>query len=181
MKKISRREILTWAAILTICALISYSITRDPNRRELIGQEAPRVFGTDEAGHQVDLGPQAGKVIILNLYANWCPPCREEIPELSAFYSQIKDREDTSLIGVAFESGGPSKAIPAGRRLGIDYPLVVGTPQASTAFDLHRYPTTVVIGPQGRIRARVESTVSVPDLQELVRNARKPLVVDPEK
>ena len=50
---------------------------------------------------------------------------------------------------------------------------MVGSQEATLAYDLHTYPTTIVIGPQGFIRARIEGTLDVPRLQDLVAAARE--------
>lgn len=173
MKSISPRELLVWAGIIAVAGVIAYSASRGHDGKEMVGLAAPSVSGVDETGKQVSLASKKGTVTVLNLYANWCPPCRKEIPEFSAYYSQIKDRDDVELIGVVFESGKPKKAIAESRRLGADYPVVVGTQEASLAYGLHTYPTTVVIGPDGFIRARVEGIVDVPALQDMVAEAQK--------
>jgi thiol-disulfide isomerase/thioredoxin len=173
MKSITTREMLVWAGIIVVAGVISYAATRNHDHPEMTGVAAPQVSGLDENGAAVDLGPKKDKVTVLNLYANWCPPCKKEIPEFSAYYSQIKNNDDVELIGVVFESGAPKKAIPEARRLGVDYPIVVGTQEASLAYAVHSYPTTVVIGPDGFIRARVEGMLDVPALQDLVAAAQE--------
>ena len=174
MKSISAREMLVWVGIIAVAGIIAYSVSRGGHPDEnMTGRAAPSISGIDENGVAVDLGPKEGKVTVLNLYANWCPPCKKEIPEFSAYYSQIKDDDDVELVGVVFESGAPRAAIPEARRLGVDYPVYVGTQEASLAYNLHSFPTTVVISPEGFITARVEGMLDVPALQDLVAAARE--------
>ena len=175
MKRFSTRELLVWVGIITVSSLIAYSVTREPHHNDLAGETAPAIFGVDAQGKQVNLGPTSGVVTILNLYANWCPPCRQEIPEFSAYYSQIKDRKDVELIAMVFESGPPGKAIAEAQKLGVDYTVFAGTADMTRAYNLHRYPTTVIIGPEGKIRAHLEHTLDVPAIDDLVRSAKQPL------
>ena len=179
MKQFSPRELLVWIGIIAVSTLIAYSVAKQPGSRSLEGEEAPAISGIDTQDKRIALGPRPGVVTVLNLYANWCPPCRQEIPEFSAYYSQVKNRDDVDLVALVFESGQPGKAISEAKKLGIDYPVFAGTKEMSLAYGLKRYPTTVVIGPEGKVRAHVESALDVPALDDLVRAAKQPIQETP--
>ena len=80
--------------VLTACDNTSSTSTAEkPAAKEgLIGKTAPDFTLTDMAGQQVSLSQYRGKVVILNFWATWCPPCREEMPSMEALYQKIRIR-----------------------------------------------------------------------------------------
>jgi thiol-disulfide isomerase/thioredoxin len=68
-----------------------------------IGQPAPRYAATTLAGDSASIGGLAGKVVLLNIWATWCHPCREEIPYLETLYE--KHRADGfDIVGVSVDA-----------------------------------------------------------------------------
>ena len=106
---------------------------------------------TDVDGKSVKLSDFKGKVIILNFWATWCPPCRAEIPEFVALQRKYADKGFT-VIGVSLDEQGPSVVKPFMARLGINYPVVMGDQKTVGAYgDIAAIPTTFVIDRQGNI------------------------------
>jgi cytochrome c biogenesis protein CcmG/thiol:disulfide interchange protein DsbE len=102
-------------------------------------------------GKSVTLSDFKGKVIILNFWATWCPPCRAEIPEFVALQRKYADKGFT-VIGVSLDEQGPSVVKPFMRRLGMNYPVVMGDQKTVDAYGgITVIPTTFVIDRQGNI------------------------------
>src|SRR5579863_7939310 len=57
-----------------------------------VGQPAPALVAQELNGQTFDLAAQRGKVVIVNFWATWCPPCRKEMPDLQALYDKYKDQ-----------------------------------------------------------------------------------------
>lgn len=90
-----RRYILTFGVIAAVVGLLAYGFTTDPRKipSTLVGGQAPdfelRLLG----GRVVRLSDYRGRVVFLNFWASWCPPCRAEARLLEEAWRQVKDRE----------------------------------------------------------------------------------------
>lgn len=110
----------------------------------------------DIEGKERWLSEWQGKTIVLNFWATWCTPCKEEMPILMAAHKRYQDR-GLRVIGVAIDT---REAVAAyARELGIDYPLLIGD-EAGLGI-MSRYgnprgalPYTVVIGSDGTVAAK---------------------------
>ena len=78
----------------------------------------------DLAGHRVDLADYRGRVVLLNLWASWCGPCRDEIPGL-AMLSRTLEARGLVVLGVNVETMPPERVAEIGERLGITYPILL--------------------------------------------------------
>ena len=108
-------------------------------------------------GRSINLAEQRGKVVLVNFWATWCGPCREEIPFLVQLAARYPDH--LTVIGVS-EDQGPAGAVATfADSFGVNYPIVMSTPEIKRAFPgVFALPTSFVIDPEGRI---VESHVGL--------------------
>jgi thiol-disulfide isomerase/thioredoxin len=91
-----------------------------------------------------------GKVTLVNFWATWCPPCRAEIPDLIAL--QEKYRDHLQIIGISEDEDGPEPVKRFAARYGINYPLVMVTPELLKVFSgVYALPTTFVLDRDMRI------------------------------
>ncbi len=95
------------------------------------------------------LAKNKGKVVILDLWATWCPPCRKEIPGFINLYNKYKDK-GLEIIGIAFDENGPEMVPPFVQKVGINYPIYLDGGDIAQAYDLHAYPTTIIYGKDGK-------------------------------
>ncbi len=106
-----------------------------------------------------------GRPVVLNLFASWCLPCREEIPELSRF---AVDRPDVLVLGVAVQDRWED-ALALVEELAPTYPTGFDTDdQVLLAYPILGVPTTFVIAPDGTIAERYSGKLTYEDLAELV-------------
>ena len=91
-----------------------------------------------------------GKVVILDLWATWCPPCRKEIPGFINLYNKYKGN-GVEIIGIAFDENGTEVVPPFIKKMGINYPVYLDGGDIAHAYDLQAYPTTVIYGKDGEV------------------------------
>lgn len=117
------------------------------------GNMAPDFALTSADGKTIKLSDFRGKVVILDFWATWCPPCKAEIPDFIKLYSQYKD-DGFQMLGVSLDQGGMSVVKPFMKSYGINYPIMLGNNQIVADYGgISAIPTTFIIDKQGRIRA----------------------------
>jgi cytochrome c biogenesis protein CcmG/thiol:disulfide interchange protein DsbE len=110
----------------------------------------------DLDGKSVQLSDFKGKVVILDFWATWCPPCRAEIPNFVQLQTQYKDK-GLVVVGISVDEGGPAVVSAFAKAQNINYPIVMGDESVSTAYgNIQAIPTTFVIDPSGNIVNRHE-------------------------
>ncbi len=93
----------------------------------------------------------AGKVVIVDFWATWCPPCREEIPGFVDLHRRYADK-GLVVVGVALDRTGPSAIKAFMEKFGMKYPVVIGDARTVEAFGgVEAIPTTFVIDRAGKI------------------------------
>ena len=113
-------------------------------------EAAPAFLLHDINGKIVSTADWKGKVVILNFWATWCPPCREEIPELVRL--QIKYKDKLLIIGASEDEDGPQKVQQFVQRYGVNYPIVMATKELIDNYGgVPALPTSFLIDPEGRI------------------------------
>ncbi len=116
-----------------------------------VNYPAPDLRLNDLEGNKVSLKDYQGKVILVNNWATWCPPCREEMPVLEAFY---KDHKEQNFILVGIEAGEPADQVSLFvQSNGITFPVWLDPGnQALRAFRNDALPSSYIIDPQGMVR-----------------------------
>lgn len=96
------------------------------------------------------LESKKGKVVVVDLWATWCPPCRKEIPGFINLYNKHKGN-GVEIIGIAFDENGLEAVPPFIKKMGINYPVYLGGPDIAESYDLQAYPTTIMYGKNGKM------------------------------
>lgn len=120
-----------------------------------------------------------GKTLIVNFWATWCAPCREEIPDLIAIRGEYAAKS-VEIVGIAMDNAQSVKSYA--REMGMTYPLFLGE---GNALEMSRtlgnpsgaLPYTVVIAPDGTIVARHLGQLSKTKLQSILHHSTKPSAV----
>jgi peroxiredoxin len=112
---------------------------------------APDFTLRDASGHPVRLQEQRGQVVMLNFWASWCGPCRQEMPHLNRLNAQYR-QAGFVLLGVNVDDD-PQAAQAAAARLGVQFTVLLDAEKAVTRrYDLGSMPATVLIDRDGRVR-----------------------------
>lgn len=115
-------------------------------------------------GDSVSLAALRGKVVLLNVWATWCGPCRKEIPELRALNATYKDR-GLELVGVSVDSDGTDDAIRVFlQEFKMDYAIWRDSNESvQTLFRMSGVPATFLIDRKGVIRWKATGAVEPHD------------------
>src|SRR5579859_4532983 len=122
----------------------------------LLQAEAPRTAApawqlNDIDGQSVKLSDFKGKVVILDFWATWCPPCKAEIPGFIALQKQYA-AQGLTVVGVSLDTAGASVVKQFMQRVGMNYPVVIGDEKIAGQYGgIEAIPTTFVIDRNGNI------------------------------
>ncbi len=112
--------------------------------------KAPNFTLVDTKGKKISLANYRGKVVIIDFWATWCPPCRRGIPDLIDIQKKYKD--DVSIIGISLDTDSKSEVPGFIKKFGINYPVVFGTGEVVHEYgDIQAIPTSFLIDQKGNI------------------------------
>ena len=112
-------------------------------------------YGLDQNGHKVGAAALDKQWLVVNYWAEWCGPCRTEIPEMNKLSDQLKG-QGASVVGVNFDNLKGDNLKKASEALGIRYTVLADDP--APRFDLppsEALPITYIIDPQGKVREQL--------------------------
>ncbi len=113
-------------------------------------ERMPPFLVNDLDGGIISTADLHGKVVLVNFWATWCPPCREEIPELIELSSRYKDK--LQIIGVSMDDAPASEVRQFAKQIGINYPVVMGSGAIEAEYGgVPALPTSFIISPEGRV------------------------------
>ena len=110
------------------------------------------------SGEELALSDLRGKVVVLNFWATWCPPCREEMPSFESIYREYKDR-DVVFVGVAV-ADTEERARDFVEGVGVTYPIGLDTSGIAEAYKVTAMPTTFFIDREGTITRKLQGLAS---------------------
>ena len=115
---------------------------------------APAFSLPDLQGHEVKLSQFKGKVLVIDFWATWCPPCREAIPDLIAMKKKYGPR-GFDIVGISMDEN-PARVVPPFiEHYGINYPIVMADTQVPSEFGgIYGLPTTFIVDRKGNIAQR---------------------------
>jgi thiol-disulfide isomerase/thioredoxin len=120
---------------------------------------------TDLDGKTISLADLRGKVVLVNFWATWCPPCRAEIPDLIKL--QEKYRDKLVVLGISEDEVSPEEVKAFVTEQKMNYPVAMSTPEMSKIFKgVSALPTTFVVDPEGNMQMRHVGMLD-PDKTEL--------------
>jgi peroxiredoxin len=178
-----RGSALPWvsAGLLAIAVVWLGWLNRDRFAPVDVGSRAPDFTLPDLAGRPVSLSDLHGRVVLVNLWATWCPPCVEEMPALQRLHERL-DPEGLTVLAISVDAApgttGPFGE-PAGdvegfaREFGIDFTILLDPEQSvQRRYAVTGLPTTFLIDRDGRLVERVLGAREW-DAEPMVRRIRE--------
>ncbi len=136
---------------LFVAAGLSFFAAGSLASSDMIGQKAPDFALKSSTGENLRLSEYRGEVVMLNFWATWCGPCRQEMPLLDDLYNRY-ERVGFKLLGVNIDDNS-QRAIDMMKELGVDFPILFdATKDVSKLYEVNAMPVTVILDREGNVR-----------------------------
>ena len=131
--------------------LFTLALFASAGLKSLQADPAPGWTLKDLNGKTVSLSDFKGKVVVLDIWATWCPPCRAEIPHFIEIQNEFKG-QGVTVVGLSVDSSGPAAVAEFAKSNGMNYPIVMADEKTAVAYGADQgIPTSVVIDANGNI------------------------------
>jgi thiol-disulfide isomerase/thioredoxin len=128
-------------------------VSQRPKGPELlaVGSDAPPFELKDALGNMRTLADYRGKVLVLDFWGTWCPPCRQAMPLVQKIHERFASNDDVAVVGIS--TGERRGADPAGfmKKNGYTYECLLGGEAYAPVYKANGLPTFYVIGPYGKV------------------------------
>jgi peroxiredoxin len=142
-------------AVLVIALFVLPGCSRKDEGPAVVGKPAPDFALQDMSGRMVKLSDFRGKLVMLNFWATWCPPCREEIPSMVKL-NQLMAGKPFQMLAVSIDEGGGEAVAAFFKGAGITLPALLDTDNSvSRRYGTTGVPETFVIDSKGVVLKKV--------------------------
>lgn len=129
----------------------------------------PHLSFRDIRGKRIHLRNYQGKVVLINFWATWCPPCRAEIPDLVKLQREYRSR-GLRVIGITYPPQKVSEVRLFARSLSVNYPVVLGTKETKLLFtSSETLPVTIVVGRDGVVHDVIEGILLPEEIEQRIK------------
>ncbi len=157
-----------WILVLDSQAAVANEATDFSSVPASVNFSAPELSLHDLGGAGHSLADYRGSVVLVNLWATWCPPCQAEMPNLEAYY---RKHRDAGLTVIGIEDGDPTSQVVAFvAQHGLSFPIWLDPTYQATdhAFKTSNLPTSYVIDRLGQVRLVWVAAISEENLEKYV-------------
>ena len=152
--------ILLVLGLLIACAYIAYQLLADGNAPDsLAGQDSTASYTAPDfkvvslSGQEVSLSDYLGKPVVINFWASWCPPCKQELPDFDSVYAEYRDRVEFMMVNVTDgmqETEKSARDYLSGQSFGFPVYLDLYL-QGSYAYRVSSLPATYFVDADGEL------------------------------
>ena len=129
-------------------------------------------YGSDQYGQKVAAARVEGQWLVINYWADWCPPCRKEIPQLNLLAEQLKG-QGVSVFGVNYDGLQGDELQQAIREFAITFTVLSQDPASRLQLPRSEgLPVTFIVDPQGRLREQLLGEQTAAGLTEKLQELR---------
>jgi len=120
-----------------------------------VRMQAPTFALPDLNGHEIKLSDFKGKVVLLNFWATWCTPCREEMPGMQTLWERSREKGFV-ILAVAADRGSKKQVADFAQELTLTFPILLDPDgKVRNRYEVEMLPMSYLIGRDGRISGRV--------------------------
>jgi cytochrome c biogenesis protein CcmG, thiol:disulfide interchange protein DsbE len=158
---------------IVVALLVVVLATRDPavdqvRKSPLIGKPAPELHGTDLQGQSFNLANYASDFVLVNFFATWCVPCRQEHPELV----KLSESGAADVVSVVYQDS-PETVQAFLDEQGGDWPVIEDkTGQTTLSYGIAKIPESYLIAPGGTVVAKFISGVDAATVTDVIDRFR---------
>ena len=137
----------------------------------VVGQDrqAPEVVLKNFSGQLVRLDSYKGKIVLLNFWATWCPPCRAEMPDLVKWQRQFQGK-GLQVVGITYPPTKVRDVRQFTRRIKVNYPILLGSKDTKVLFDSSdTMPVTIILDRNGMVKDRIEGIILPEEFAQKVK------------
>lgn len=170
--KFSKLTLAIVVALLLAGGYIFYSLkNRVPFSEQdpAVNANAPEISLADLSGRMISLSDFKGKVILVNFWASWCPPCKAELSDFQKVFDSYEDK-GFAVIGIVLDDVSPALI----KDMGITFPIVKTNERVSKSYgNITDVPASLLVGKDGRIIKKLKGVYSEKELSNDIENALK--------
>jgi thiol-disulfide isomerase/thioredoxin len=161
------KQIFLAALIILITAFV-YTYAQTGNK-----QHAPNFSLKTADGTTIELAKLKGKIVVVNFWATWCPPCRAEIPDFIKIQEQYKNK-GLMIVGISLDQKGWPAVKPFAEKTKFNYPIVLGNEDVVKAYGgIEAIPTSFFIDKKGFIVDKQVGMLSKEDFEQKLKSLLK--------
>jgi peroxiredoxin len=144
------------ASVLVILLLRNGRDSTITTTRQIqVGFPAPNFTFPDLNGRQISLSDQRGKVVLINIWATWCPPCKQEMPSMQKLYERFKG-ENFEILAVSIDSTGRDAVAPFMRTMNLTFPALLDSKEdIRTLYGVTGVPESFIIDKEGIVVEKI--------------------------
>jgi len=171
-----RRAVLIVVAVALLIGIWKLSHPAQPRKSglggassSLGGAPAPDFSLPDLDGKPLDLTNYRGKVVLLDFWATWCTPCRDEIPHFVEWQDKYRE-QGLQVIGISMDDG-PKPVREFYREFKMNYPVALGTEKLAASYGgVLGLPITFLIDRDGRVAAKFVGAVEMSSVEQQIKS-----------
>jgi cytochrome c biogenesis protein CcmG/thiol:disulfide interchange protein DsbE len=144
---------ILFVSIASVCLIVFLREERDSTLKTTKppqpGLEMANFTFPDINGREVSLADHRGKVVLVNVWATWCPPCRQEMPSMQSLYEKFKG-ENLEILAVSIDSEGREVVAPFMRKMNLTFPALLDPGETiRSLYGITGVPESFIIDKQG--------------------------------